>query len=103
MRAFAGEGFLVGAGCCAPASIRVFMVIARRTIKQRLANRHMSSSRVTVTWASKINKLVRETPIVLQRLSRHAVARSALPRKRRHALIIAVRTGAVHTLKSGVN
>jgi hypothetical protein len=46
---------------------------------------------------------VRETPIVLQRLSRHAVARSALPRKRRHALIIAVRTGAVHTLKSGVN
>jgi hypothetical protein len=65
MRAFAAEAFLGGAGCCAPASNRASMAIATSTIKHRLANRHMVSSHVTLTWASEINKLAREIPIVV--------------------------------------
>jgi len=41
------------------------MAIATSTIKHRLANRHMVSSHVTLTWASEINKLAREIPIVV--------------------------------------
>jgi len=44
----------------------------------------MVSSRVTLTWAQEINKLARDTPIVVWPLRRHA--RPTLSRKRQHAL-----------------
>src|SRR3954468_16944958 len=101
MRAFAAEGVLAGAGCCAPASNRASMAIATSTIKQMLANRHMVSSRVTLTWASRINKLTPEAPSVLQHHSRHT--RPALSRKRQHVQIVHACTKAGATLNSGLN
>src|SRR5688572_20976275 len=75
--ALAAEGFLVGAGCCAPASIRASMEIVKRTIEQRLANRYMNRSPATLAWASKLNKLA-GNPDIRQSPGRYAIDRLAL-------------------------
>jgi hypothetical protein len=48
----------------------------------------MDRSRVTLTWASKINKLARETPIVRQSPNRHAIGRLALSKERHREPVI---------------
>jgi hypothetical protein len=78
------------------------MAIVTRTTKQRLANRPIISSRLTLTWASRINKLARETAIVQQAPGRHAVGRP-LSEKRQRELTIHGRMRAGRTLKSGPN
>ena len=64
--AFAAEGFLAGAGCCAPASNRASKAMATRMKKKKRANRTMNSSRLTLTWASAFNKLARKSQTILR-------------------------------------
>src|SRR5712664_4043092 len=60
--AFGGEGVLAAAGCCAVASIcgsRVIVAIIIRQTRKKI--RYISSSAITVTWASEADKLPQRT------------------------------------------
>ena len=62
--------------------------LSTRTIKQRLANRHMNQLPSYANMGLEDQQVGAETPIIRQSPGRHAIGRPRYPGKRHHELII---------------